>query len=150
MNCPVKAKPHHVAMFTKDLQQTCEWWEDIFGFKKMYQNNFFLPDYGHADMAWIKISNNFYVELFDFPGLSNDYKERYWKEYGTKHLCLYVEDDDWDVIIKHLEEKGVNITVRAEHPPEKLGKSTPTKVIFFDDPNGNTIELQQTFTPGEY
>lgn len=150
MSCPVKVKPHHVAMFTKDLKKTCEWWEDLFGFKTMFQNEFFLPDYGNAQMAWVKISDELYIELYDFPGLADTQAEHYWKEYGTKHLCLYVEDEDWDTMIAYLEEKGVEITVRAEHSPEKLGKPTSTKVIFFNDPNGNTIELEQTFTPGEY
>lgn len=150
MSCPVKVKPHHVAMFTKDLEATCKWWEDIFGFPKMFQNKFFLPDYGEADMAWVKVSENMYIELYDFPGLDDTCAQHYWHEYGTKHLCLWVEDEDWDTLIAYLEEKGVEITVRAEHEPEKLGKPTSTKVIFINDPNGNTIELQQSFRPGEY
>lgn len=150
MACPVTLKPHHVAMFTKDLTATCKWWEDLFGFKTMFRNNFFLPDYGEADMAWVKISDNFYIELYDFPGLDDTINQHYWHEYGTKHLCFYVEDDEWDKTVAYLEEKGVEITVRAEHGPERLGKTTSTKVIFFNDPNGNTIEMQQTFTPGEY
>ncbi len=150
MGCPVKVKPHHVAMFTKNLEKTCQWWEDIFGFKTMFKNEFFLPDYGNAMMAWVKISEDLYIELYDFPGLADTQAKHYWKEYGTKHLCLYVEDEDWDAMIKHLEDNNVEITVRAEHQPEKLGKPTSTKVIFFNDPNGNTVELQQTFKPGEY
>lgn len=150
MSCPVKVRPHHVAMFTKDLQATCDWWEDIFGFKKMFQNKFFLPDYGEADMAWVKVSEELYIELYDFPGLDETAAQHYWHEYGTKHLCLWVEDEDWDEMIAYLESKGVEITVRAEHDPEKLGKTTSTKVIFFNDPNGNTIEMQQSFRPGEY
>ena len=150
MSCPVTLHPHHVAMFTKDLTETCKWWEDIFGFKTVFRNNFFLPDYGEADMAWVKISDDFYIELYDFPGLDRDEKEHYWHEYGTKHICFWVEDDKWDTIIEHLKNNNVNITISAEHPPERLHKPTPTKVIFFDDPNGNTIELEQSFTPGEY
>lgn len=150
MSCPVKVKPHHVAMFTKDIQATCDWWKDVFGFETMFTNTFFLPDYGNALMAWVKISDELYIELYDFPGLDETAGEHYWHEYGTKHLCLWVEDEDWDAMIEHLESKGVEITVRAEHAPEKLGKTTSTKVIFFNDPNGNTVELQQSFTPGEY
>lgn len=137
-------------MFTKDLEATCKWWEDIFGFPKMFQNKFFLPDYGEADMAWVKASEDLYIELYDFPGLDDTCAQHYWHEYGTKHLCLWVEDEDWDTLIAYLEGKGVEITVRAEHEPEKLGKTTSTKVIFINDPNGNTIELQQSFRPGEY
>ena len=113
MSCPIKVKPHHVAMFTKDLQATAEWWEDIFGFKKMFQNKFFLPDYGEADMAWVKVSDELYIELYDFPGLE-DHRAHYWKEYGTKHLCLWVEDEDWDAMLAHLESKGVTFTVKQK------------------------------------
>ena len=72
------------------------------------------------------------------------------KTYGTKHVCLWVEDDQWDALIAHLEEKGANIVVRAEHPPEKLNKPTSCKVIFLLDPDGTSVEVQQSFTPGEY
>lgn len=150
MSCPVKVRPHHVAMFTKDIKATCDWWKDIFGFETMFTNSFFLPDYGNALMSWVKVSDELYIELYDFPGLDETAAQHYWHEYGTKHLCLWVEDEDWDAMIAHLESKGVEITVRAEHAPEKLGKTTSTKVIFFNDPNGNTVELQQSFTPGEY
>ena len=149
MSCPVKVRPHHVAMFTKDIHETIKWWDDIFGFKCMFQNEFFLPDYGKALMAWIKFSEELYIELYDFPGLA-DHRQHYWKEYGTKHLCLWVEDEDWDAMIAHLESKGIAFTVRAEHPAEILCKPTTTKVVFFDDPNGNTVEMQQSFRPGEY
>lgn len=150
MSSPVKVKPHHVAMFTKDIKETSDWWEKIFGFKKMFQNGFYLPDYGEADMAWIKVADDFYIELYDFPGLEDTQDDHYWKEYGTKHICFYVEDEDFDKMVDHLEANDVPISVKAEHSPERLGKQTTTRVIFFSDPNGNRIELQETFTPGEY
>lgn len=151
MSCPVTVHPHHAAIFSSDLDRTAAWWEDIFSFKKMFENVFFLPDYGNARMAWMKApADNFYIELYDFPGLDTTHGEHYWHEYGTKHVCLYVQDDQWDEMIKHLEDKGCVITVRGEHPPEKLGRPTSCKVVFINDPDNNTVEVQQSFTPGEY
>ena len=44
------------------------------------------------------------------------------------------------------------IKVRSHHVAmfTKDLQATSTKVIFFNDPNGNTVELQQSFRPGEY
>lgn len=149
MSCPVQFHPHHVAVFCSDINRSIQWWEEVFGAKKKFSNEFFLPDYGKAQMAWMQI-DSLYIELYDFPGLAPETNEQYWKTYGTKHLCLYVADEDWDKMIAHLESKGVEIFVRAEHPPEKLSKPTSTKVIFLNDPDGNRVEVQQTFTPGDY
>lgn len=150
MSCPVKVLPHHVGIFVSDLDRAAAWWEEMFGFKKMFENTFFLPDYGNARMAWIKVGS-IYIELYDFPGLSPLDKKRYWKEYGTKHICLYTADDEFDTLVKYLEEKGVTITIRAEHSAEKFtGRGANCKVVFIDDPDGNTIEIEQSFTPGEY
>lgn len=152
MSCPVKVHAHHVACFATDLDRTVAWWEEMFGFKKMFEGPFFLPDYGNARMAWVKCpTSDFYIELYDFPGLpGGSNMPDYWKTYGTKHVCLWVEDDQWDALIAHLEEKGAKIVVRAEHPPEKLNKPTSCQVIFLLDPDGTSVEVQQSFTPGEY
>ena len=151
MSCPVSVYPHHTGIFVSDLDRTAAWWEELFGFKKMFENTFFLPDYGHARMTWMKAPTaNFYVELYDFPGLEPFNNQHYWHEYGTKHLCLAVDDADFDTLVKFLDDKGVTITIRAEHKPEQLGKPSPCKVIFINDPDGNTIEVEQSYTPGEY
>lgn len=151
MSCPVTVYPHHVGVFSSDLDRTAAWWEEMLGFTKMFENTFFLPDYGHARMAWMKApASPFYIELYDFPGLNAFNREHYWHEYGTKHVCLYVKDDEFDTLVKHLEDKGVKITIRAQHPPELLHRPAPCKVIFIDDPDGNTVEIEQSYTPGEY
>jgi len=148
MSCPVEVHLHHVGIFVSDLDCSAAWWEEMFGFKKMFENTFFLPDYGNARMAWMK-KGSFYIELYDFPGLRAD-NSQYWKTYGTKHLCLYTKDEDFDKLRDYLKEKGVPVVVEAVHPPEKLEKPTPCKVMFVLDPDGTSVEIQQSFTPGEY
>lgn len=147
-SCPVNVHPHHVGIFTSDINRAIAWWDEMLGFKKMYEGDFFLPDYGNARMAWVK-KDNFYIELYDFPGLEAD-NSRYWKTYGTKHVCLYTEDDDFFTLKDYLKSKGVKITVEATHPPFKAGRPTACSVMFFDDPDGTTIEVQQVCWPGEY
>jgi catechol 2,3-dioxygenase-like lactoylglutathione lyase family enzyme len=150
MSYPFSVNAHHTGIFCSNLDQTVTWWEEMFGFKKTFENVFFLPDYGNARMTWMKSPNGFYIELYDFPGLEPFNREHYWHEYGTKHVSLAVKDDEFDDLIKYLESKNAKITIRAQHTPEKLGRPTPYKVIFVDDPDGNTVEVQQTYTPGEY
>ncbi|MCX8033652.1 MAG: VOC family protein [Thermoleophilia bacterium] len=148
MSCPVEVHPHHVGIFTSNLDRAIAWWEEMLGFKKMYENTFFLPDYGHARIAWVK-KGDFYIELYDFPGLEADHS-RYWKTYGTKHISFWVNDDEFDKLRDYLREKGVPFVVEAEHPPELTGKPGPSKVMFIQDPDGTSVEIQQSYTPGEY
>ena len=148
MACPVDVHPHHVGIFVSDIDRALAWWEEMLGFQKMFENTFYLPDYGDARMAWVK-KDGFYVELYDFPGLESDEKV-YWKTYGTKHLSLCVDAGGFDTLRDYLKEKGVPVVVEAVHPPEKLQMPTPCKVMFVLDPDGNRVEIQEKYTPGEY
>lgn len=149
MSCPVEVYPHHVGIFVSDIDRAVTWWEEMLGFEKMFENAFFLPDYGNARMAWVK-KNSMYIELYNFPGLDPESNEAYWKTYGTKHVCLYTKDEDFDTLRDYLKEKRVQFIVEATHPPEKLNKPTACKVMFILDPDGTRVEIQQSFTPGEY
>lgn len=145
----INLKPHHVAMFVSDLEETVSWWKDIFGFEKKYEGQFFLPDYGEARMFWID-AGSILIECFEFKGLGMLDRKKYWKEYGAKHLSFCMENDsEFDAFVAKLEKKGVNITVRATHTADRLAAqfgseyTVDSKVIFIDDPSGNTIEIQQ-------
>lgn len=150
MATSIRLHPHHVDFYVSDIQRTAKWWEDLFGYKLRFQHDFFLPGIGETLMAWIEIAPHFYVELCEFPKLEPFSREHYNGEYGTKHFCFYVADEYFDPMVSYLEEQGVDIVIRAEHEPERMGKNKSTKVIFITDPDGNMIEIQQTFNPGEY
>lgn len=139
---PIKLHPHHVAVFCSNLERSILWWEEILGFRKMSERTCFLPDYGHARMAWLKL-DDIYVELFDFPGLQELTNDEYWSTYGTKHLCLYTKADEFDGFLAHLEEKKVPVIVMAEHPNQD--PNVPDEIvraIFISDPDGNRVEIQ--------
>ena len=148
----IKLRPHHAAMFVSDMDRTTAWWKDIFGFEKRYEGGFYLPSYGEARMFWID-AGSILIECFEFKGLEKlDRKERYWKEYGTKHISFTLENnDEFDAFVAMLEEKGVTIAIRTTHPAERLSAQfgpapeyqKDSKVVFIEDPDGNTIEIQQ-------
>lgn len=148
MSCPVRVLPHHVGIFTSDIDRAIAWWEEMLGAEKMRDQEHHLPDYGNARIAWMRLGN-FYIELYDFPGLA-DGNASYWKTYGTKHLSVCVADEDFEPLAAYLEEKGVEVIVRANHPTEVTGKPGDAKVLFVNDPDGNRVEIQQAYTPGEY
>ena len=149
MSCPVNVHPHHVGIFVSSIDRSISWWEEMLGFEKLLENEFFLPDYGDARIAWIG-KDNFYVELFDFPGLRTDNSE-YWKTYGTKHVSLFVADEDFDTLRDYLKKKGVPIVVEAQHSLEKFKRpDIIKKVMFVLDPDGTSVEIQQSFNPGDY
>ena len=138
-----------MGMLVADMDATVAWWKDLFGFEKVYEGQFFLPDYGEARMFWID-AGTILIECFEFKDLAKLDRERYWKKYGAKHVSICVEEaEDFDAFVKMAEEKGVNITVRATHTKERLSAqfgpeyTQDSKVVFIDDPSGNTVEVQQ-------
>ena len=54
------------------------------------------------------------------------------------HLCLRIEPFDGDALKRHLEEQGIDAgEVKTRYGAEGNGPS-----IYFEDPEGNTIELK--------
>ena len=147
--CPVDLYVHHVAIFTSDIERSIKWWEEMLGFKKVFQNDFPLPDGGLSRMAWVK-GPDCYIELYDYPDKKAPEPEAYWGTLGTKHICLYTKDDEFETLRAYLKEKGVTFTVEIKWDEEYIGKPGGCKVMFILDPDGTPIEIQETFTPEQY
>lgn len=148
-SCPVSVHAHHVAIFTTDLDRAIAWWEKMFNFKLVFRNLFPLPDGGASDMAWVK-GENIYIELYGYPDKKQPPEDQYWSTLGTKHICICTTDEDFEPLIKHLEENGVPFTMRHYWPYPITSKPNGNKVAFILDPDGNLIELQEDFTPELY
>ncbi|MBM3522605.1 MAG: VOC family protein [Alphaproteobacteria bacterium] len=57
---------------------------------------------------------------------------------NVDHLCLIIEPFDADRLGAHLAAHGI----RAEAPAERFGAEGTGYSIYFDDPDGNRIELK--------
>lgn len=147
--CPVKVHAHHVAIFTSNVDRAIAWWDQMFGFKLVFRNDFPLPDGGLSPMAWVK-GDNIYIELYDYPDKGQPAPDQYWGTLGTKHICICCSDEDFEPLIAHLEENGVQFTMRHTWPYPITSKPNGNKVAFILDPDGNIIELQEDFTPELY
>ena len=144
-----KLYPHHVGIFVSDIDRSIKWYEEMLGFKLMFKNSFPLPGTGPTVMAWVK-HGDFYIELYDSPQKAPFSTENYGGTLGTKHICFYVEDKDFEPLKAFLKSKNVNFTVEHRWPKELVVKPEGCGVIYIADPDGIPIEIQEEFRAGEY
>ncbi len=116
----------HLNMDVKDLKETVEFYQNLFGFKVIKEQ----PEQ-HS-----KIIGNEKVKLclYEDPEL-NEYKKN-----GFNHFGFHI--DNFDEIIQKCTELGVEIFYGG---PIKWEKSSS---IYIKDPNGYEIELAEVFGGG--
>lgn len=147
--CPVELYVHHVAIFTSNIERSIAWYEEMLGFKKVFQNDFPLPDGGLSRMAWVK-GPDCYIELYDYPAKPAPSPDTYWGTLGTKHLCLFTRDEEFEKLRDYLKAKKVTFTIEHKWDEKFNRKPGGCRVIFILDPDGTPIEIQDTFTPELY
>ena len=144
-------KIQSVAVFCSNLERSVSWYEKMLGFKKVWQA---LAETGqeagestHA-VALLK-GADMYLELHECPGCAPQTKDSYWRTWGVKHFSLWMEEEELPVLVEYLKSHGVVFTVEHRwHAPYNY-KPGGFVVCFFNDPDGNTIEIESRFTPGE-
>ncbi len=121
---------HHVAIITDRYEESKRFYTEILGFEIIAETYREARDSYKLDLA---IAGKYQIELFSFP----DYRERpsYPEAKGLRHLAFEV--DDVEKGIQWLRSHQVQVQdVRVD---ELTGK----KFTFFDDPNGQPLELYQ-------
>ena len=147
---PFKLKVHHVGIFASDMDRSIKWYHEMLVYKLIFRKVFDLPNQGLVEMAWIKHGDH-YIELYDYQDKKKPFNvPDYLSSLGTKHLCLYVDDKDLAPLTEYLESKNVEFWVKHHWPEEATGKPGGCGVIYIKDPDGILIEIQQSYTPGEY
>jgi len=121
---------HHIAILTDDYEKSKQFYTDVLGFEVIREIYRKERDSYKLDLS---IAGKYQVELFSFP----DYRERgsYPEAKGLRHLAFAVEDVE--AAAAELRTKGV--VVQATRIDEWTGK----KFVFFDDPNGQPLELYE-------
>ena len=61
------------------------------------------------------------------------------------HFCLRIEDADWDAIIAHFRNHGIDID---SHPNRRYGADGYGHSLYLRDPEGNEVELKMSPEPG--
>jgi glyoxylase I family protein len=121
---------HHIAILTDDYERSKQFYTEVLGFaiiRETYrkERNSYKLD--------LSIAGKYQVELFSFP----DFRERgsYPEAKGLRHLAFAVEDVE--AAAAELKAKGV------ETEPIRVDELTQKRFVFFNDPNGQPLELYE-------
>ena len=113
----------HIALYTSDLAKARAFYEDFLGFQEPFT---LKHDDGSIRIAFVKVSDKQYVELFTDPP----------KEDGQlNHIAVYT--DSAQQMRDYLAEHGVKVP--ATVPKGKTGNYNFT----IQDPDGHTVEIVQ-------
>ena len=61
------------------------------------------------------------------------------------HLCLRIEDTDWNGLIAYFRDRGVDID---GEPGRRYGADGQGQSVYLRDPEGNVLELKMSPEPG--
>src|SRR5262249_37751346 len=121
-------------LLTSNRQRSLEFYQQVFGMPIQAQH-------GNATLLRIGAGRQF-IALSDL-GLNG--------VPGIDHICMTVEDFDADRIMRILADSGVSGVAAGKPPltmwvqtrgPADGGAPEGTKELYFNDPNGITIQLQ--------
>ncbi|MEO6731036.1 MAG: VOC family protein [Ferruginibacter sp.] len=121
---------HHVAILTDDYERSKDFYINVLGFVALKETYRAERDSYKLDL---EINGQYQIELFSFP----DFKERasFPEQKGLRHLAFAVENIGQSVdelIAKGVEVQGI-----------RIDELTNKKFCFFNDPNGQPLELYE-------
>ena len=123
---------HHVAILTdKDSYEVSkDFYTSVLGFEIILETYRKERDSYKLDLA---IAGKYQIELFSFP----DFRPRgsYPEAKGLRHLAFAV--DDIEEAVTELRAKGV------ETEDIRIDELTGQQFVFFNDPNGQPLELYE-------
>lgn len=122
---------HHIAIIAKDYAESKQFYTEVLGFEIIQEVYREARDSYKLDLA---LGGLYQIELFSFP----DYRQRgsYPECLGLRHLAFAVDNvEEW---IIYLRSKGVE-SVQDVRVDEFTGR----KFTFFNDPNGQPLELYE-------
>ena len=121
---------HHIAILTDDYEKSKRFYTEVLGFEVIRETYRAERKSYKLDLA---IAGRYQIELFSFP----EFRERgsYPEAKGLRHLAFAV--DDVDAAAAELKAKGILVE------PVRTDELTRKKFVFFNDPNGQPLELYE-------
>lgn len=120
----------HVALMTCDAERAARFFIDVLGFRE--SGRLGTPASPHGVTILVSLGGA-QIELFGYGDAGAAQGEE--RSPGYKHLALLVEDIDAEY--ERLQAAGVEFTMA----PTDAGAGL--RVAFFQDPDGNSLELMQ-------
>ncbi|HEY4207006.1 MAG TPA: VOC family protein [Puia sp.] len=123
---------HHIAILTDNdnYEVSKRFYTEVLGFDILAETYRKERDSYKLDLA---IAGKYQIELFSFP----DFRPRgsYPEAKGLRHLAFAVPDVD--AAAAELQAKGVPVEA------VRIDELTQQKFVFFNDPNGQPLELYE-------
>lgn len=138
-------RPNHVALRVADLEESVQWWQNVFGAVEVRRSQ--IPNIAEgAEIAFLHIADGFHIELIGggSPEMLET-PEDIVADYGVtgyKHVGFMVAD--LDRTIEHLAQNGIQPEYETERPDYGV------RIVLFRDPNGHFIELYEPLTQSAY
>jgi len=121
---------HHIAILTDRYQESKQFYTDVLGFEVLNETYRKERDSYKLDLG---LNGGYCLELFSFP----EFKERnsFPESKGLRHLAFAV--DELEDCIAQLRAKGVEVE------DVRIDTITGKRFTFFNDPNGQPLELYE-------
>jgi glyoxylase I family protein len=116
----------HAAIAASNAQALADWYVSVLGFSINYKS---------ANAIFVRAQDGSMIEIIHADA---DRAPQTMKTQGLRHLALAVTD--FDSVYSGIRDKGVTFLTE---PQESKG----TKVVFFQDPEGNYLHLIERGTP---
>lgn len=121
----------HIALNPLNMDKTVEFFENVFGWKKVFELH---HDNGDPWIVYLKICKGHFLELFYGAENDRDYAFDF-KKTGYNHLCVTV--GNIRKTLQRMYGQG-----HIDSPEPEIEKSLNLNLWFYD-PDGNGIELQE-------
>ncbi len=121
---------HHIAILTDDYETSKKFYTDILGFKVLSE---IYREARNSYKLDLSVNGQYQIELFSFP----EYRDRasFPEAKGLRHLAFAVPDVD--AAAEELRAKSVAVQ------DVRIDEFTGKKFCFFNDPNGQPLELYE-------
>ncbi len=124
----------HIVLNVRDMDTILGFYTDVLGLAGERIEEF---RQGKVSFPSVRISSDTLIDLFPIPedtasgaGTSPE---------NLNHFCMVIPPTDMQEVINHLEAHGVTID---EGPVPRWGAHGNGTSIYFDDPEGNRIEIR--------
>ena len=146
---------HHLGLTVRDLERSIRFYRDLLGMELIRRRPRVSADYvakqtGYPgvelDVASFRVSPNSpqSLEVVQYLSQAGQPCEVTTNQAGSSHLCLLV--DDLHHCYEQLSRDGVQF--KSEPVEITAGPNQGGWVVYFNDPDGYTLELFQPPTPG--
>jgi len=111
---------NHTIVPARDKEASARFFADIFGLKYEGASGHFAP---------VRVNESLTLDFDDADG------------FDVHHYAFHVSDEEFDAILKRVQEAGVSFGSDPWNRDGKLNSWNGGRGVYFDDPSGHILEL---------